>query len=168
MKFTDKINFSAKIVDIAKKQNKTLKAFIDTGEGHDLLPLVPIFIGTFFQYIQDDDENKEIFHLLANTSEEKIESVERILSLYFFYILDRIYGYPLLNDENKVLLPLRAIWGWSHNGLPATIKQFDDKPMEEVLFSYPVELMAKFVGPEFNSFSVVNHLDHSMKSVLRK
>ncbi len=167
MKFIDKANFSAKISNISKKQGLTLRSFLETGEGHELLVLVPTFIDTFFQLMRDDSNSKEAFHSLSIASEEKLESIERVLSFYFFYILDRFYGHSLLNDEDKVLFPLRAIWGWSHSGLPRYIELFNAQSEEDIVANYPVKILSDMIGQELNTIFIKQHLHNAFKLVIK-
>ena len=166
MKFIDKANFLPKLKEISENRNILINNYIKTNGGPELLLIVPLFIASFYQGIQDDSKTAKIFHILANASRLNLVASERFLAFFFFWSLDRFFNHKTLHDE-KILVALKDIWGWDKDVLNGSIEHFNIMRSEEVIDSI-IRIIAKIVGEEFDSIFVVPHITNALKFSVSK
>lgn len=132
-----------------------------------LLFSVPdMFIGLFFHHIANDVNTKEILHKLASANDMQLNLINRLLTFWWFWSLDRYFGKNTLNME-PVKKGFLSIYGLSEIDLEQTAKHFDEKQPFEVRELWNMICGALCDNSLSPMFAFV-HLDSAQTEILHK
>lgn len=127
MKFIDCIKLHKRVATLLRKRNLLLSQARDVA--HPFFSLMPFpYINNFYVGIANDPNTDDVFRSMLQADEASLDSINCTLVFWFFWSMDRLQGFPLLNDP-KVRLGFVQVWGLGDTSLDYLIKHFDELPL---------------------------------------
>ncbi|MCX6713617.1 MAG: hypothetical protein NTV48_00735 [Candidatus Vogelbacteria bacterium] len=158
--------FNQKLMNVSTHRNKLLMTEIERQSVHPFFSIIPMYLGAFYQGVMKDDNAKKFFEIMAEATEQQIDAVNRLLTVWFFWSTDRLMNIKVIEDES-VTLGFSKIWSLSNIEFNNLVSFLDSCSQgEDILYLWgKIEevLNRGNRSPEF----VLPHIRNAMVSVLK-
>ena len=162
-----RVVLAAKLITIFEPRRETLEKCRD--EIQVRFWLVPIYLNTFYEGITKDENTREELHVLSQASEQQIDSLNKLLTFWWFWSADRLEGRTaFVLSSAEVREGLRVIWDIDDSTQDVYTKLFDNCPPAFVTGYVLWNLMCKILkNSEMSLLSVMPHIRNAQVSTLQ-
>ncbi|MFA6475883.1 MAG: hypothetical protein WCV68_00555 [Candidatus Paceibacterota bacterium] len=156
--------FNKKLTTVSTHRNKILMSEIKSV--HPLFTIIPMYLGSFYQGVLTDDKASVFFEILAEATEQQIDFVNRLLTVWFFWSADRLMDIKVLK-ERSVVVGFSKVWSLSDVELKSLVSSLDASGQGKDILYLWKKIEEVLNHGDINPLYVFPHLRNAMTSVLQ-
>lgn len=155
--------FNKKLENVSLRRNKILMEEINSV--HPLFSVAPVYVGNFYQGVTDDSNCRDFLEILANSSDEQIDLLNRILVLWLFWSADRLMNIKILGEES-INAGFKKIWSLTDEEIELFFSGLDNAGLGGNVLYVWREIEEVLKRGNLSPISVLPHLRNAIVSVL--